>query len=193
MNKICGICQIEKLETAFNRRSRGGLRHECKECGKLAKRVWERKNPTAVYERSKKQRLDDPAAANSASNRSRRKARVTLVGYLRDVVRIKRHTCKKEFMPFDLTTEYLVEIYNSQNGRCALTGRYLTYGNGPVQPNSLSVDRIDHTNGYVEGNVRLVTFQINAARGIWSDEALIELSRDVLRTIGHPHLKIVKD
>lgn len=64
---------------------------------------------------------------------------------------------RKQHLGFDIDLVYLLQIYEQQNGRCALTGVEMTYsaGQGRVTTN-ISIDRINSGFGYVRGNVQLV-------------------------------------
>lgn len=66
---------------------------------------------------------------------------------LNGVLYAKLHPCRrgaaKRGLPYDLTVSYMVEVYNSQKGRCALTGRELPLEINPADPwGALSVDRM---------------------------------------------------
>lgn len=61
-------------------------------------------------------------------------------------------------IPVEITCEYLDNLWKQQEGRCAYTGRYLTI----LQ--DASVDRIDSTQGYIEGNVEWVHKDVNKAK-----------------------------
>ena len=60
---------------------------------------------------------------------------------------------------FNLTNEYLVELWNKQNHKCALTGVDLIHKWGYLA--SISIDRIDSNQGYIIGNVQLICKGIN--------------------------------
>jgi hypothetical protein len=62
----------------------------------------------------------------------------------------------------NLSLDYLMSLYDSQQGKCALSGREMTYitGQGRV-PTNISIDKIDPLCGYVEGNVQLTCRQAN--------------------------------
>lgn len=62
----------------------------------------------------------------------------------------------------ELTLDYLMSLYENQDGKCAITGFVMTYeaGKGRV-PTNISIDRIDSTIGYVEGNIQLACIQAN--------------------------------
>jgi hypothetical protein len=64
---------------------------------------------------------------------------------------------------FDLTLEYLKEIWDLQKGKCIYTGIELKnwnyHGNNSIY--TASLDRIDSSKGYVRGNVQFVSRNIN--------------------------------
>lgn len=86
-----------------------------------------------------------------------------------------------------VTKDDLVDIYNLQNGKCALTGVEfnLSVRNGnTVNPDSMSIDRIDTSKGYIHGNVRIITSMANTAKGRWTDEQLIQFCKQVVEHNG---------
>lgn len=94
-----------------------------------------------------------------------------------------RVRCKEKNVECDIDRAYLEELLEAQGDVCALTGWPLWKSEGSFEANSLTVDRLDPTRGYVRGNVRLVTFQANAARGPWDDAQLLKFCRAVLRKL----------
>lgn len=64
---------------------------------------------------------------------------------------------RKQHLGFNIDLVYLLQVYEQQNGRCAITGVEMTYsaGKGRVATN-ISIDRIDSSLGYSRGNVQLV-------------------------------------
>ena len=78
-------------------------------------------------------------------------------------------------LDFDITPEYLNELYLN-NHCCALSGLDLTIElNKTVNQQNISIDRIDSNIGYVKGNVQLVDKRINMMKGTLSNEEFIEL------------------
>lgn len=75
-------------------------------------------------------------------------------------------------LDFDITTEHLKSLYEQQDGKCFYTDTPMTWGAGRgVIMNALSMDRIDPRQGYVQGNVVLCCYRINAIkRDITLDE-----------------------
>lgn len=80
-----------------------------------------------------------------------------------------------------MTAKQLRDLWYAQDGLCALTGRQLVIIDGKVSLNSCSMDRIDPSLPYILGNVRLVTYQANAAKLFGTDASLIEFCRDIIR------------
>lgn len=51
---------------------------------------------------------------------------------------------------------------------------------GKLTPETVTVDRIEQSVGYVPTNIRLVCFAANNARYIWDDAKLIEMCRAII-------------
>lgn len=75
---------------------------------------------------------------------------------------------------FNLTTQYLWDLYLKQNKKCAITGDTL------ASINNASLDRIDSSKGYEEGNVQWTTKQANLSKHIMSMTELKEFCKKVL-------------
>lgn len=61
-----------------------------------------------------------------------------------------------------ITIEYILNMYEAQGGRCAITGDVMTFPSlkGVVNTN-MSLDKIDPKGGYMDGNMQLVTTAAN--------------------------------
>lgn len=90
---------------------------------------------------------------------------------------IKNRTKKKGWQ-FDITTEFIRELYSKQNGKCAVTKIPFTFN--PIKhrshrgrhkdPFSPSIDRIDSSRGYTKDNIRLVCVIVNLALNEFGDQ-----------------------
>ena len=83
-------------------------------------------------------------------------------------------SAKRRNYEFSVSIEYLTELYLSQDKKCAITGEYLP------DLEKASLDRIDSTKGYVQGNLQWVTIQANLSKHIMSMENLYEFCKKVL-------------
>lgn len=62
----------------------------------------------------------------------------------------------------NLTIADLIELYNFQQGLCALSGEQLTFEfDKGKQATNISIDRIDPTKGYTKENIQLVCYITN--------------------------------
>lgn len=89
-----------------------------------------------------------------------------------------------------LTPTDLREIYDSQGGRCALSGMPLDIAEAPSHANrrpsgpwKISIDRLDNSLGYVKGNVRLVTQMANLCRNVYSDDDVRTFAKAVVANL----------
>ena len=83
--------------------------------------------------------------------------------FLRKALVGLRSSRSKQGYEFTLTLEELVDIYNKQEGICALSGVLMTRhrdGSGE-RPTNCSIDRINPTRGYTRRNIQLVCWQVN--------------------------------
>lgn len=95
----------------------------------------------------------------------------------------KRSFQKKEV---DITLEYLVSLWENQEGICPISGVQMTlpYSSETFASDDeiwkrASLDRIDNEYGYIKENVRYVCWMANVGRGALEDEDLIEFCRHV--------------
>ena len=63
---------------------------------------------------------------------------------------------------FDLTLDYVVSLFEGQNGKCAMTGLEMTTNLNDLS--SASIDRIDNNLGHIIGNIMIVCRWVNTAR-----------------------------
>lgn len=79
-----------------------------------------------------------------------------------------------------LTVRDLLDCWERQRGRCALTGKEMTLivGHGVVKTN-ISIDRIDNGGGYTAENVHLVCCVINMMKSTLTEREFITYCRMV--------------
>lgn len=103
---------------------------------------------------------------------------------LRRLVSMAKNRATLKNLDFNITTDYLYELWVKNTGCCEITNRIFDltpFGKkGQVNPNAPSVDRIVPSLGYVKGNVRLVTYHVNVALAEFGLGSLIKLSEDVI-------------
>lgn len=78
----------------------------------------------------------------------------------------------------NINQKYILDLYNKQNGECSLSGKKIdlvTHGK-----NKASLDRIDSSKGYIEGNVQWVHKDVNMMKLNWPEIYFIELCQNII-------------
>lgn len=110
-----------------------------------------------------------------------------------------KHGALRRKIEFNITPEILWSLYESQQGLCALTGIPLVLNTSLKNNNvnwdviTASVDRIDNSLGYVEGNVQWVHKEINRLKNNYSLEELLYWSKLLLDKHGNPDPSVVNE
>lgn len=174
--KTCVKCLREKPLTEFTiRRDRGeGARMaRCKTCkGEQVKAWTEARNA-------------DPEKFKAWKDHRQEYFNTTVSGamhrkYRRMMLAIKRG----RNVECTITIPDLVMMFREQGGICPTTGWAMTFPDGTMRPDAVSIDRIDATKGYHLGNVRLVAWQANSALGPWGDIQLHKFCKSVVERNG---------
>jgi len=74
-----------------------------------------------------------------------------------------RNRAKDEGFDLDLDVDFIWDLYVKQEGKCALTGWKISF-NKSHKLNTVSVDRIDSTKGYLRTNVQLTNKLVNRCK-----------------------------
>ena len=84
-----------------------------------------------------------------------------------------KYARQKEGIEWHLTTSELIELWDEQEGKCALTGQFMTWykGEGPQDMN-VSIDRIYPDKPYYKSNVQLVCYRMNIMKHTLNDSEL---------------------
>ncbi len=53
-------------------------------------------------------------------------------------------------------------------------------------PTSISIDRIEQSEGYTEGNVRLVCYSVNLFRGVSTDAEMLVMAKAIVANMEQP-------
>lgn len=111
------------------------------------------------------------------NKRARERIRSSLESKLKNRVQVLRGYARRSNKEFDLTFDYLLELYRVQGGRCVYTGFDLDWmgkntnddgngrhGGGSRNWMSMSVDRVNPASGYICGNVVLCSLKANTIK-----------------------------
>jgi hypothetical protein len=89
---------------------------------------------------------------------------------------------RKECGIHKITIEDIEELYEIQEGKCALSGQELSFTYNDL--NIISIDRIDSDKGYTKDNIQLTTSIVNQAKSNLSDEVFQEMCINVAENAG---------
>ncbi len=104
------------------------------------------------------------------------------------VVGTVRRRCAKSGIECKLVPADVKKIFYDQQGLCPITGWELLLPKSGLglKRNTITVDRIDQSLGYILGNVRLISFAANNARYRWDDQQLLALAEAIIRQHKNP-------
>jgi hypothetical protein len=111
----------------------------------------------------------------------------TLPAWAKQCFVAAKHRANAIGREFSLTTASFVALVAEADGRCQLSGIEFdttTPGDARANPFTPSIDRIDSTQGYVEGNCRIVCLMANMLMSAWGDGPLIALAEGICRKQG---------
>ena len=79
----------------------------------------------------------------------------------------KHHNKTSNKCKLSVTLEYLLKLWENQNGKCAISGKVMSHKKNDLF--GVSIDRIDSNFGYLEGNIQLVCQGLNFAKNKYTD------------------------
>jgi hypothetical protein len=176
LERICPVCTEKFIRKAYeiNKVEKTGGRPTCsRKCSAIIANKAKVGKPI-----SKKQHLANTKNALKATEKKLTKWKYP--GLNRFLTYARRRN--KEF---NLTRDYIIKLWENQEGRCAYLGIELTLPNPKghkVDPRYLaSMDRIDSNLGYIQGNVQFVSSCINQMKSTLSHEETLEFL-DLIKT-----------
>jgi hypothetical protein len=96
-----------------------------------------------------------------------------------------KKSAKERNLEFNISIYYIWNLFLSQNEKCSLSGIPIYFNQNSQEfktSQTASLDRIDSSKGYIEGNVQWVHKEINFMKRNLHDNEFIELCRKVVET-----------
>lgn len=92
-----------------------------------------------------------------------------------------RNGARNREIEFSVSSEYLWDLFLKQDRKCALSGMDISFAkaNKDYLNQTASLDRIDSSVGYLEGNVQWVHKDVNKMKNAYSQEYFIEICKKV--------------
>lgn len=91
---------------------------------------------------------------------------------------------EKSKIKWEIELEHVLDLWDQQEGKCALTGLFMTYhkdGSGRRDLNA-SIDRIDPDVDYLAHNIQLVCARANAMKHILKEDELYWWAKNIVES-----------
>lgn len=192
--KKCDLCEIkitEEFVKQFKPKEYKSIHGFCRNCRSVLRQIQEKvggkvctkcciDKPFGDFPFHKKTYDGFDSWCKQCRKEYRYELKQTLDAYLRSRLSSIKEDRRKIFS--DLTIQQLVDLWNKQNGKCAISGRNMSHQRNKRQHNmsNCSVDRIDSTGVYTINNVQLVCWIVNRMKGENTTEELIDWCNSII-------------
>ena len=96
-----------------------------------------------------------------------------------------RNRASKKDIPFDITKDYIMDLFDKQSGKCFYSGIELNVvkknKNRTHDPFKMSLDCVDPELGYVKGNVVWCAYCVNALKLKMSINDMVDVCRHIVK------------
>lgn len=158
--KICRKCKEEKpiFEYHKDKTKKYGVTTICKPCARIETRKYYKANTQHILEHQ------------------RRYSKFYIPKHTKDIDSRLKELCTKAKgrtnKEFNLVPQNLIDLWAKQDGKCAYTGLPLV----PTanQFNTVSLDRVDSSKGYIVGNIQLLCTAINRMKLDYDEKVFIQ-------------------
>jgi hypothetical protein len=99
--------------------------------------------------------------------------------YFRSIEKNAQHR-KRTPIPFEITIEYIWDLFLKQDRKCALSGMPISFPAKSTGLRSASLDRIDSSKGYIEGNVQWLHKDVNMIKGSYSQNYFLDICKKIV-------------
>lgn len=173
----CTECSnfFEKPKKEYTRRVKGGASRFY--CSLRCAKIWGNKNnpPSRDYARSKAN-IDHLRKVGRVGSSKITKYTAEERPFREYCRRVEQRKKQSDRSDENIDIPYLMEIWERQQGRCALSNIPLKHKDEAKSQNTkASLDRIDSSKGYTKGNVQFVSCTINYAKSSQPDSTILEL------------------
>lgn len=90
-------------------------------------------------------------------------------------------TWRKQTPDSDLSVDYLVGLWNKQQGLCYYTGIPMNWNSAGIESDCFSLDKLNPKIGYMKGNVVFCRYVINTMKWNRSEEEFYDCMMTILR------------
>lgn len=174
----CTSCKIPKPNKEFGKRKgQRRIREYSSKCTKCLSKM------TYIYNKAnpeKRKLIVKKYIMNNKEKRTNLTKNYKLKNPFNYLINTCKGNSKHRNLEFNIVKEDLITLFKVQEGRCYYTGRDLKTVLG--FPESVSVDRVDSSKGYLIDNIVLCQSKVNIMKNNASIDELIDFCVDILKT-----------
>jgi len=193
--KICTKCSVSKGVDEFCKKktNKDGFDNRCKPCASIDNKEWRAKKLSDKWALVVP---DVKCAFHFCSNMIMEKGsggtqrltcydceekykyltkRPSVAGWISSWVVSRRGEAKKKGVPFELTSKDIYDIF-PEDATCPILGMPFIAGVGGSCSNSISIDKIEPSLGYVVGNIQIISRLANVMKSNATPEQLLKFA-----------------
>lgn len=175
--KTCSICKEDKEVKDFYLMN-GKPEARCKPCRRSY--VKERLSDPVRHEKDKAYQRANYESNKKTIQLERKKLRTAdMHTKIVSILGNSRGSAKVKGLAYNINVTYVKELYERQDGVCALSGEVLTVAGDRYLSNMISLDRVDSSKGYIMGNVQWVCVKYNMMKAHATQEDFINMCKQV--------------
>ena len=196
--KFCKICNEVKDVTNFHKN--GTTYHPyCKPCRSIERKKLSFERPTegfrkcfcckiekdiSEYHSDKSNSTGLQTYCKDCQTQKTKKCTSTLNGFIKKIYKDMYHNAEKRAkeLTIELTIEDIHDLYNKQNGLCAISGLKMSHETYAFKDKehiinrlNISIDRINSSLGYAKDNIQLVAAIVNRMKTDLPDNEFIKI------------------
>lgn len=176
---VCPRCSKEGTPNDYYISKSGRKSSYCKPCSReYAKKRLD--DPEKLAKKKESEALAYQKKRLEISERRREDRNSSLSHRVAAILQNSKGAARRKQIPHNIGKEFMEILYLEQGGECALSGESLELSGDRYLSNLMSLDRIDSSLGYVEGNVQWVCVKYNLMKAHATQEEFIEMCKKVV-------------
>jgi hypothetical protein len=190
VRKCCDCKRIKSIKEFY--KFYDGYQKRCKKCTKKRNKIFNIKNPEykSKYGKSKykQDKLNNPNFNQDRYKHNKKeyllrryKWSKTIKGRMYDLLEAAKNRCRQNHMKFDINLDWLINQFNKQDGKCAITKIKFTFiikHKRNFSPFNPSLHRINNNKGYTKNNVLLVCTIFNLGMNCFSKKYFTKMCKE---------------
>lgn len=92
-----------------------------------------------------------------------------------------KERAERKDLLFDITKEDLINLWDKQNGKCAISGIDMTCTlDSGRTPYNVSADQINPSMGYTKNNIQLVCMSVNQLKSDFEMDIVLNICKNII-------------